>query len=1041
MNCKVFLEVKKGDTYEKIYVGSSDSEITEYGSIKKLLSKLDVETIQKLLEALPNIDEVTDINIADITENSVGVLSPTDLFNDIKKSQVDNRYTSVLAKLNIDSSIWNKQIVISGFGSPNVRTQYFNNHIFLNLNYVYDEDNKALAIFETALYLSDPDNYDTNSKNLIKDDISSEEKLRIISSAFKGHATEEDYNFIKGLYDISKLKGSVAQDIEPVEIRDAVYNFIQKFTPISDRENREFNYGPTQDIRLENVKQGDLIKVSFREGDKSKDVFELFYDYTINKNGEIIVKTNRIGNAEIYNRIFPSDVVSIRKYSPDVINNFNRRTDGVEVSTTGKLYFSKYKYTLKLIKDYGSSVSGINDNGEKVEGKIKSLKGSIITLEDGNTLNISKVKKVTTNIKSDTTFNTYNSLEEVPNLYSISYHKNLKTIPIGSRILIKNGNTYTEGLVLVKGTTSNRAVDSITYVTNINGKTEVDRVSFKDIEYIIPSTEHYISKLEETKLSTLKNNLYSKNSVHDYLANKNGELRDFGYSIEKINITTSLVEGDIILQPINKRYFKVVEVNNKNIILSTMINNKLEYVGLSDDLIKDGILFSKDKVNQTFADAYFRKNGPKITHFTSKLPNVVSIEANVYKKQNGFIYAIDKNSKVENSKLYSKGDININNEYRQYLRDRFNVNIDKNAPLYIEQNIESGKGFLHDQNNTTYWDITNFDELFENLHLLVPGTFITFTKDNKTEHNNAKAFIVEKVVENGLLLSSYHYTSVPTNNITSQKVLFTKEDYDRGRVDKDAFKAVSLYVPNWATRNIGALNNIILKPGIKASKLLKYSSKDNPEVIRAIADIIKTKYGLNINYISNIDLKDFKGLDVANSAAFLLNGEIYINMDKASIEEPVHEFLHIILANLKASNADSYYILVNSIENHPYFNKISRTYSGDINIEQLEETFIKILTETFKNNLPQEEFINDEVFEESMKKSLSELLVLNADIINEDVFELFAKSINEVMTMFDSNLLKNEDGLIDFSNAFGMLELSSIIKQLMENGNLKEICN
>lgn len=73
----------------------------------------------------------------------------------------------------------------------------------------------------------------------------------------------------------------------------------------------------------------------------------------------------------------------------------------------------------------------------------------------------------------------------------------------------------------------------------------------------------------------------------------------------------------------------------------------------------------------------------------------------------------------------------------------------------------------------------------------------------------------------------------------------------------------------------------------------------------------------------------------------LSNGEIYINIDKASIEkeEPLHELLHLVLATMKANNSTTYYKLVNSVQYHPLFKLVSKNYN-EINTELLEkETF------------------------------------------------------------------------------------------------------
>jgi hypothetical protein len=56
----------------------------------------------------------------------------------------------------------------------------------------------------------------------------------------------------------------------------------------------------------------------------------------------------------------------------------------------------------------------------------------------------------------------------------------------------------------------------------------------------------------------------------------------------------------------------------------------------------------------------------------------------------------------------------------------------------------------------------------------------------------------------------------------------------------------------------------------------------------------------------NEDFSEF--IQDANSVnAFVLNGQIYINMDRASSDAPIHEISHIILGSLKFTNPTMYY--------------------------------------------------------------------------------------------------------------------------------------
>jgi hypothetical protein len=59
-------------------------------------------------------------------------------------------------------------------------------------------------------------------------------------------------------------------------------------------------------------------------------------------------------------------------------------------------------------------------------------------------------------------------------------------------------------------------------------------------------------------------------------------------------------------------------------------------------------------------------------------------------------------------------------------------------------------------------------------------------------------------------------------------------------------------------------------------------------------------YGINISYITNDDL--IEDVDVGSAKAFIKNGTIYINVDNATIDSPIHEMLHLFIGSISLSN-------------------------------------------------------------------------------------------------------------------------------------------
>ena len=65
-------------------------------------------------------------------------------------------------------------------------------------------------------------------------------------------------------------------------------------------------------------------------------------------------------------------------------------------------------------------------------------------------------------------------------------------------------------------------------------------------------------------------------------------------------------------------------------------------------------------------------------------------------------------------------------------------------------------------------------------------------------------------------------------------------------------------------------------------------------------------YGIRFNTITDSELSTPEWRDVAPEVslanAFVYNGEIYINLDKSSVDAPLHEFMHILIGSMRFTN-------------------------------------------------------------------------------------------------------------------------------------------
>ena len=220
---------------------------------------------------------------------------------------------------------------------------------------------------------------------------------------------------------------------------------------------------------------------------------------------------------------------------------------------------------------------------------------------------------------------------------------------------------------------------------------------------------------------------------------------------------------------------------------------------------------------------------------------------------------------------------------------------------------------------------------------------------------------------------------------------------------------------------------------------MTYSKSDSPEIVMEMANLIKNKYGVNVNIVHNNEISQFGDPELYGAAAFVTNGEIYINIDKASIEEPLHELLHLVLATMKANNSTTYYKLVNSVQYHPLFKLVSKKYN-EINTELLEETFVKLLSQTFRKNILKDGVFNESSFNFAIRESIKDLMDLTEDLNWEDPFNLLGTPINQILSDFGSKLVDNEESLINEDDVNYMFGVSSKIKSLIEDGSLIQKC-
>lgn len=267
--------------------------------------------------------------------------------------------------------------------------------------------------------------------------------------------------------------------------------------------------------------------------------------------------------------------------------------------------------------------------------------------------------------------------------------------------------------------------------------------------------------------------------------------------------------------------------------------------------------------------------------------------------------------------------------------------------------------------------------------------------------------------------------------------IITYEDIDPSTVDVSYF---TLNMPLLSKRSSSRVKENIKE--IKPSESFYKKPLDTREVITTIVNKFKEVYNAPINLVYNEDIETSTDELVKNSEAFIDNGEVFINLDKADVTAPLHEFTHLVLAGIKTINPEVYYNILSNISTHPMYNIISSNpiYKNKHGSDRDEEVFATLLGEYFKNKLYKwsgnSEFSNSDKITKSV---IDKLFQINSGDI--DIQSLMNTSLDTLLDVFSSGLVAGT--FSDFINIDYIKlnqKLATIKNQLIENETIKENC-
>ena len=208
---------------------------------------------------------------------------------------------------------------------------------------------------------------------------------------------------------------------------------------------------------------------------------------------------------------------------------------------------------------------------------------------------------------------------------------------------------------------------------------------------------------------------------------------------------------------------------------------------------------------------------------------------------------------------------------------------------------------------------------------------------------------------------------------------------------------------------------------------------------------LSSLYGINFKIITDLELasEKWKGLmpETKLVNAFVFNGDIYINVDRADVDAPIHELFHILLGSIRFTDPNTYSKLIKLAEQLPNYRELASQYKDRTRNDINEEIMISEVSK-YIMGLPSALTNIDQKLLYEISYSIHRVLdsALMGDNSSSTVSEqrLFNMSLKNLVRTVNSSIMTNHT--IRTADASLHRRINNTKKDLIANGSIKEVC-
>jgi hypothetical protein len=330
-------------------------------------------------------------------------------------------------------------------------------------------------------------------------------------------------------------------------------------------------------------------------------------------------------------------------------------------------------------------------------------------------------------------------------------------------------------------------------------------------------------------------------------------------------------------------------------------------------------------------------------------------------------------------------------------------------------------------------------KLYEGISKLTTGKFTASDKEFLTDTQKHKGLSTAEYIEfleEKTGLDPIDYLNSVKGDILriDNKIYFSQAVLDDSKTNTKMQKDVALKMPFKVRRT-----------------KLKHLS---PKVMTKLGVFLNKRFNNTVvKSLNTAEIRSRYGEKFAKANAFVYNGIVVINVDKATVETMMHEMGHLYLAQIKDTDQATYEALMSKLKGDPDLEEMANKYPELSEIDLLEELFVEKLAH-YNSGVLQAQLENElessgkdygkvtEAFETMFGDFLGTNLNGELDL-NDSLITIFAKIGRDIVfnnnSMLNSFTKSERSDLMRIVDPFSMTD-NELIKFMQKKGFIQIKC-